>query len=327
MDGKGRFPLTTMLGRSERLSAILAREAVPVGISGFAVSCLVPGQPHHRDGLAVMQCFPLLFALVACQAVLVGLLTSDLLSLAARAWGLPGSDGLTVLAGLVHGWHEVLSRYWPACRHLDLLSTMLALPPWLMLLNLLWACMCGIVVGQPVSSRWWLSALLGLVPLRFICSRFFADWAFWRDDGRRVRAAEARALQFSMVFAWVNGMSRQEMEDRWLDVLDRRLRDVADSYFSYLYVPGWISLGIAGLVGGALYFQVGWAFPIRFEYAVVCWMIYLTLNRMLLGLATFHWLHSPTAPGAAVGEWPVRAAGLLLASALLTSGVRQLSFL
>lgn len=268
-----------------------------------------------------MRRFPLLFVLVACQAVLVGLLTADLLALVMQAWGAPGSDGPTLLAGQSDGWRGVLSRYCSSCRHIELASAMLALLPWLMLLNLLWALMCGVVVGRLVSFRWCLSALLGLVPLRLFCSRFFASWAFWREDGRRVRAAEARALQFSAVFAWVNGLSRREMEDRWLDVLDNRLRDVTDSYFSYLYVPGWISLGIVGLMGSALYFQVGWLFPVRLEYAIVCWMIYLTINRALLGLATFYWLHSPTAAGAAIGDWPIRAAGLLLASAVLSSGV------
>lgn len=317
----GGGSVSEMSERSGRLSAILAREAIPVGISGFAASCLVPGQPHHRDGLSVMRRYPLLFVLVACQAVLVGLLVSDLLVLAVRAWGAPGSDGLTLLGGMSQGWRGVLNRFCSGCWHVELLSAVLALPPWLMLLNLTWAWMCWIVVRQSVSARWWLSALLGLVPLRLLCSRFFAGWAFWREDGRRVRAAEARTLQFSAVFAWVNGLSRQEMEDRWLDVLDQRLRDVADSYFSYLYVPGWISLGIVGLVGGALYFQVGWLFPVRLEYAVVCWMVYLTINRALLGLATFHWLNSPAAEDAEIGEWPVRAAGLLLASAVLTTGV------
>lgn len=305
----------------ERLSAILAREAVPVGISGFAASCLVPGQPHHRDGLLVIRRSPLLFILVACQAALVGLLVSDLLAVALRMWGVSVSGRLTLLADAPQ-W---LPSEFPGGKHGELLSAAFTLLPWLMLLNLSWAWMCALVVRRSMSLRGCFAALLGLVPLRLLCSRFFAGWAFWREGRRRIRAAEARALQFSAVYAWVSGLSQQEVEQRWLDVLDRRLRDVTDSYFSYLYVPGWISLGIAGLMCGALYFQVGWMFPVRMEYAVVCWMVYLTINRALLGLATFQWLDSPSAPGADVGEWPVRAAGLLLASAALTSGVFWIS--
>lgn len=307
---------------SERLSIILAREAVPMGISGFAASCLVPGQPHHRDGLLVIRRSPLLLILVAFQAILVGLLASDLLAVLLRAWGAPGSDRLTLLAYAPQAWIGGFS----GGKHVELLSAGLVLLPWLMLLNFSWAWMCAIVVRRPLSLRCCFAALLGVVPLRLLCSRFLAEWAFWREGRRRVRATEARALQFSAVFAWVNGLSRREIEDRWLAVLERRLRDVADSYFSYLYVPGWISLGIAVLMCSALYFQAGWLFPVRLEYAVVCWMVYLTINRALLGLATFNWLHSPTAQAADVGEWPIRAAGLLLVSALLTSGVFWISF-
>lgn len=311
-----------MQERSERLSGILAREAVPMGISGFAASCLVPGQPHHRDGLLVIRRFPLLSILVACQALLVGLLMSDLLTVALRTWGVPGSDRPTLLVEVAQWW----SGEFPSGKHVELLSIACSLLPWLMLLNLSWALVCAIVVRRPVTLRGCCAALLGLVPLRLFCSRFFADWAFWREGRRRIRAAEARVLQFSAVFAWATGLSRQEMEDRWLDVLDQRLKAVADSYFSYLYVPGWISLGIAGLMSCGLYFQVGWLFPVRLEYAVVCWMVYLTINRALLGVATFHWLDSPAAPAADVGEWPIRAAGLLLASTTLTSIVFWISF-
>lgn len=322
--------LSSTPNRQQAVRAILERACIPIGISGWAASCLVPGQPFHRLALWGLRQAPMAAVVILLQMVLVGLLTADCLLLLHAAWDrLPESANQTHLLGPVAqgamGWVRSLGDL-PHGRLTPIGVVVFGLPVWLALLNLSWVLVCRWVggVGDSFSlgQRWWWTAGLGLVPLRLLSASFLRPWAFWREDVRRIRAVEARIVQFSAIYAWANGLGRDEVEARWVVALDHQVREIADSFFSFLYVPGWISLGGSIMLGMALYLQMGWLFPVRLEWIAVAWMVYLALNRGLLGVATFCWLSSPAmADEVPEGQWSVRAVGMVLCCMVVTAGV------
>ena len=296
-----------------KLAALLETMKLSHRLDSWDAVSLVSGEPHHRTGLWVLRRYPLLAGVLCAQLLLVGLLAYEI-SLFTFNLGTLGAipvaeTRVILLGGIMRALQDHFAFFW----HFPLASVIVAVIPYALLFGFSWALMCGIICHRKPSWRWWAAVWLSLVPLRFTSSKWFAGWTFWKGNTRILAAGEARVVQFSRIFTVVNGTAGHDIEDRWMRVLDARLKEVVDAYFSFMYIPYFIFTGCLIPFCGYLVLldrRIIATAPVKdvaqFEIVsgvlnnlnpvsllIIACVTFATLSRVLLGLSTFFWLAHP----------------------------------
>lgn len=302
--------------REATVEALLAREGLSRGFGALDAVWLVRSQPFHWLGLAVLRSSLVIVCLVAVMMVGGSWLAADLWQFVLDPARVPTS--LRPVLGTVEttGWGPL-----PIAA-----MGMVGVLPWLMAGNLALAMCCVVALQRQPSVMWWKAVILGLVPLRLVASRWMPAWQFWGGTRRGVMGINARILQASALWVWVDGRSREEVERRWERLIVFRLREVADSLYSYVYVRDVAFLAIAAgvlfviyaggeyLEGSAVAGWVDWLNPVVVVMGFAGWTV---LNRCTLMLTLVTLLDDPSFDTEAGNHW-IRLGGMLVAVVLST---------
>lgn len=296
-----------------KLAALLETMKLSHRLDSWDAVSLVRGEPHHRTGLWVLRRFPWLAGVLCAQLLLVGLLAYEV-SLFTFNLGTVGAipvaeTRVILLGGMMRSLQAHFTFFW----YFPLASAIVAVIPYTLLFGFFWTLACGIICHQKPSWRWWAALWLSLIPLRFTAAKWFAGWTFWQGNSRILAAGEARVVQFSRIFTVVNRKAGQDIEDRWMRVLNVRLKEVVDAYFSFMYIPYFLFTGC--LIPFCVYLflldrRIIATAPMEnvTQYEIVSGVLnnlnpvslliiacvtFATLSRVLLGLSTFFWLNNP----------------------------------
>lgn len=294
------------LDNAEKVAAILERNQLKPGFGAMDAMMFVPSQPYHWIGLAVLRRHPSLWLLLTAFAVFAGWVAYEILEFVLWNGGrlLVAESRLVLLPKML-----AFARMLPALH--PLIIGLIAAIPMFVLGNVLLSVACGVIARQRPSWRWLWVAPLGMVPLRFIADYFMPRWAFWAGEWRGRISIEARMLQFSVIYGVVCRMSKVEVETRWVEVFDTRLKDIFDSLYSYAYVVPLVAIGVFfSLKGFFTYVPYEVSRPvdvvlesINFVPLISAFVIWLAVNRFLLAITVFALLREPAFPAMIGGRW------------------------
>lgn len=293
-----------------RMIAILKQHRVAPDFGALEAIGMMRSQPYHWIGLAILNARPGLWLGAVAYMVFAGWITHDLMAYS----GMGGGEHWWLLApGLqAVSWLPIKNA---------LALGLLASVPYFVLGNYLLVLACGGIAGRTPGGKSVLAGLLGAVPLRFFAGYYMPSWKFWGGEWRGVMSINARILQFSAIYAWVHDASREEVEEKWVDALQSRFREVVDSYYSYVYIAPLVICAVlaavvylvAPLMGGS-----GW---LDFQGVFIFYGVWVGLTRYLLGVMTFALLHDPNFEAQEGNRW-LRLVGMASLCLAITAAIQ-----